>query len=149
VRRIRPILCQPALADPTEIRAGSCKSLAEYEGDAHGKNAQRDDDQHSSEPRIRAYIAKGQHVCAVLHRSGVAQGVSARYCAIQHRRRAGYASPWVMMTVCPLCHTPAPTITDPALKAGGVWQCTRCGHKWDVVRLVTAAAYAAYAESHP
>ena len=54
-----------------------------------------------------------------------------------------------MMTVCPLCHTPTPTITDPALKAGGVWQCTRCGHKWDVVRLATAAAYAAYAESHP
>ena len=51
-----------------------------------------------------------------------------------------------MAIVCPLCHTSAPTITDPALKAGGAWQCTRCGQQWDIVRLATAAAYTAYAE---
>lgn len=54
-----------------------------------------------------------------------------------------------MTTACPLCHTPAPTITDAELKAGGAWQCLRCGQQWDVLRLATAAAYTAYARSRP
>jgi len=54
-----------------------------------------------------------------------------------------------MTTACPLCHTPSPTITDAELKAGGAWHCARCGHHWDAVRMATAAAYSAYAETHP
>jgi len=49
-----------------------------------------------------------------------------------------------MSTACPLCHTPSPTITDPELLSGGAWQCARCGHHWDAVRLATAAAYSVY-----
>jgi hypothetical protein len=49
-----------------------------------------------------------------------------------------------MTTTCPLCHTPSPTITDADQKLGGSWQCERCGHHWDALRLGTAAAYAAY-----
>ena len=31
------------------------------------------------------------------------------------------------------------------MRVGGAWQCTRCGQRWDVLRLATAAAYAAVA----
>jgi len=54
-----------------------------------------------------------------------------------------------MTTACPLCHTASPAISDRELHMGGAWQCARCGHHWDAVRLATAAAYATYAESHP
>jgi predicted Zn finger-like uncharacterized protein len=54
-----------------------------------------------------------------------------------------------MTTTCPLCHTASPTITDADLKIGGAWQCVRCGHHWDAVRMATAAAYAVYAEARP
>jgi predicted Zn finger-like uncharacterized protein len=57
-----------------------------------------------------------------------------------------------MTTTCPLCHTSSPVLSDAALNMGGAWQCARCGHHWDTVRLATAAAYAAYAEDrlgHP
>ncbi len=51
-----------------------------------------------------------------------------------------------MTTACPLCHTPAPTITDAALVSNGTWQCTRCGQKWDAGRLAAAAAYSRMVE---
>jgi hypothetical protein len=53
-------------------------------------------------------------------------------------------APFGMITACPLCHTPSPTITDAELLIGGAWQCGRCGHHWDEVRLATAAAYTVY-----
>src|SRR6185312_1279806 len=45
---------------------------------------------------------------------------------------------------CPLCHTTHPSLTRDALEAGGDWQCTRCGQRWDARRLATVAAYAAW-----
>jgi ribosomal protein L37AE/L43A len=54
-----------------------------------------------------------------------------------------------MTTACPLCHTPSPTITAAERLSGGAWQCARCGHHWDEVRLATAAAYAVYDATHP
>jgi transposase len=54
-----------------------------------------------------------------------------------------------MTTSCPLCHTPSPTLTDAEMTTGGAWQCGRCGHHWDVVRLATVAAYAAFEGSRP
>ncbi len=54
-----------------------------------------------------------------------------------------------MTTSCPLCHTHAPTILEEELRDDGAWQCTRCGQKWDVIRLATVAAYLRFAVGHP
>ena len=45
---------------------------------------------------------------------------------------------------CPSCHTEDPSVTNLAISAGLDWQCSRCGSRWDAVRLATAAAYAAW-----
>lgn len=49
---------------------------------------------------------------------------------------------------CPLCHTPHPSLTPEALRAGGDWQCGRCGQRWDASRLANDAAYTAWAIKH-
>ena len=51
------------------------------------------------------------------------------------------------VAACPMCHTPAP-LTGNALDADGSWQCVRCGQHWDVARLATVAAYAAWVVEH-
>ena len=45
---------------------------------------------------------------------------------------------------CPLCHTVDPTMTNIALSAGADWHCSRCGQRWDTVRLAAVAGYAAW-----
>lgn len=45
--------------------------------------------------------------------------------------------------VCPMCHTSA-ALTQSALERGSGWRCARCGQQWDVARLATVAAYAAW-----
>ena len=50
----------------------------------------------------------------------------------------------VGFATCPLCHTADVTLTDDALRAGGDWECARCGQRWTAMRLATAAAYAAW-----
>jgi len=49
----------------------------------------------------------------------------------------------VRPVTCPVCHTPAPG-THSANVAGADWRCVRCGQRWDVRRLSTVAAYAAW-----
>ena len=39
-------------------------------------------------------------------------------------------------------------MTNLALSAGADWQCSRCGARWDAVRLATVAAYAVWASEH-
>lgn len=43
---------------------------------------------------------------------------------------------------CPLCHTVDPTMTNVALSAGVDWHCSRCGQRWDTMRLAAVAGYA-------
>jgi ribosomal protein L37AE/L43A len=51
--------------------------------------------------------------------------------------------------VCPLCHTPEPTVNQATIDAGGGWTCRRCSQAWDGSRLATVAAYAtAWAAEH-
>lgn len=52
------------------------------------------------------------------------------------------------VAVCPLCHTPEPTVNQAALDAGGGWTCRRCSQAWDGSRLATVAAYAVWAAEH-
>jgi ribosomal protein L37AE/L43A len=52
------------------------------------------------------------------------------------------------VAVCPLCHTPEPTVNQAALDAGGRWTCRRCSQAWDGSRLATVAAYAVWAAEH-
>ena len=47
--------------------------------------------------------------------------------------------------MCPSCHTQDLNMTDLAVSAGADWQCSRCGSKWDALRLATVAAYAVWA----
>jgi hypothetical protein len=47
-------------------------------------------------------------------------------------------------TTCPLCHTVDPTMTNIALSAGADWHCSRCGQRWDTMRLAAVAGYAAW-----
>jgi hypothetical protein len=49
--------------------------------------------------------------------------------------------------VCPMCHTQAP-LTGNAVDADGSWRCVRCGQHWDLARLATVAAYAAWVVEH-
>ena len=52
----------------------------------------------------------------------------------------------VQVAECPMCHTPAPLTLD----IDGSWPCLRCGQHWDLARLATVAAYAAWvAERKP
>ena len=48
------------------------------------------------------------------------------------------------LATCPSCHTEDPGTTNLAVRAGAGWQCSRCGSRWDAVRLATVAAYAAW-----
>ena len=45
---------------------------------------------------------------------------------------------------CPLCHTVDPTTTNIALSAGADWHCSRCGQRWDTIRLAAVAGYAVW-----
>jgi hypothetical protein len=47
--------------------------------------------------------------------------------------------------VCPSCGTQDPSMTNEALSTGADWTCSRCGSRWDALRLATVAAYAAWA----
>jgi hypothetical protein len=50
--------------------------------------------------------------------------------------------------VCPSCHTQDRSMTNLAVSAGADWQCSRCGSRWDAVRLATVAAYAVWTSEH-
>ena len=52
------------------------------------------------------------------------------------------------LATCPLCHTQDPSMTNLAVSAGVDWQCSRCGSRWDAVRLATVAAYAVWLAAH-
>ena len=54
----------------------------------------------------------------------------------------------VGLAVCPSCHTQDPSMTNLAVSAGADWQCSRCGSRWDAVRLATVAAYAVWVSEH-
>jgi transposase-like protein len=54
----------------------------------------------------------------------------------------------VLSPTCPLCHTLDHTLTSESLLAGAGWSCARCGQKWTVARLETAAAYQRYVAAH-
>jgi hypothetical protein len=45
---------------------------------------------------------------------------------------------------CPLCHTVDPTMTNIALSAGADWHCSRCGQRWDTIRLAAVVGYAVW-----
>jgi hypothetical protein len=48
------------------------------------------------------------------------------------------------LATCPLCHTEDRRVTNSDLGAGADWHCSRCGCRWDAVRLATVAGYAAW-----
>jgi hypothetical protein len=50
----------------------------------------------------------------------------------------------VGFATCPLCHTADATMTSVAVAAGADWHCTRCGQRWDAVRLAAVAACAVW-----
>lgn len=50
----------------------------------------------------------------------------------------------VGLATCPSCHTADRSMTNLAVSAGADWHCTRCGQRWDAVRLATVAAYAVW-----
>lgn len=54
----------------------------------------------------------------------------------------------VGLAVCPSCHTQDLSMTNLAVSAGADWQCSRCGSRWDAVRLATVAAYAVWVSRH-
>jgi len=45
---------------------------------------------------------------------------------------------------CPLCHTPAPTVSAADLASGLGWRCRTCDQRWDSGRLAAVAAYAVF-----
>lgn len=90
---------------------------------AEGQDAEESKDQHV----YRAYAPAGR--------------TSVHFCTDV---QAGIRHALVMTSACPLCHTPSPTITDAELVSGSSWQCARCGHQWDAVRLARAEAYFLY-----
>jgi len=51
------------------------------------------------------------------------------------------------MTTCPLCSTIAPAAADATPGVNASWVCTRCGQRWDPVRLGTVTAYARFMEA--
>jgi len=52
------------------------------------------------------------------------------------------------LATCPSCHTEDRTMTNLAVSAGADWQCSRCGSRWNAVRLAAVAAYAAWVAAH-
>ena len=52
------------------------------------------------------------------------------------------------LATCPSCHTQDRSMTNLAVSAGADWQCSRCGSRWDAVRLATVAAYAVWLAAH-
>jgi len=54
----------------------------------------------------------------------------------------------VGLATCPSCHTQDLSMTNLAVSAGADWRCSRCGWRWDAVRLATVAAYAVWASAH-
>ena len=54
----------------------------------------------------------------------------------------------VGLAMCPSCHTQDLSMTNLAVSAGADWQCSRCGSRWDAVRLATVAAYAVWVSEH-
>ena len=54
----------------------------------------------------------------------------------------------VGLAVCPSCHTQDSAMTNRAVSAGADWRCSRCGSRWDAVRLATVAAYAVWVSEH-
>ena len=50
----------------------------------------------------------------------------------------------VGLATCPSCHTQDPGMTNLAIGAGADWECSRCGSRWDAVRLASVAAYAVW-----
>jgi hypothetical protein len=61
---------------------------------------------------------------------------------------SGLAPELVGLAMCPSCHTQDRSMTYLAVSAGADWQCSRCGSRWDAVRLATVAAYAEWASAH-
>jgi ribosomal protein L37AE/L43A len=62
---------------------------------------------------------------------------------------AAIESKALRVMVCPLCHTPEPTVNQAAIDAGGGWTCRRCSQPCDRLRLETIAVYAtAWAAEH-
>ena len=49
---------------------------------------------------------------------------------------------------CPSCHVEDPSMTNQALSAGADWQCSRCGSRWDAVRLAAVTAYDVWLAAH-
>jgi transposase-like protein len=49
---------------------------------------------------------------------------------------------------CPLCHTADSRVTNLAVSEGADWHCTRCGQRWDALRLAAVAAYAVWLAEH-
>ena len=49
---------------------------------------------------------------------------------------------------CPSCHTDDPSVTTLAVSAGADWRCSRCGSRWNAVRLATVTAYAVWVAEH-
>lgn len=54
----------------------------------------------------------------------------------------------VGLAKCPSCQTEDPSVTKHSISAGAEWQCSRCGSRWDAVRLATVAAYAEWLAEH-
>jgi hypothetical protein len=52
------------------------------------------------------------------------------------------------LAVCPSCHTQDLGMTKAAVTAGADWRCSRCGSRWDALRLATVAAYSVWASEH-
>jgi hypothetical protein len=61
---------------------------------------------------------------------------------------SAFAPELVGLATCPSCHTEDPSMTNLAVSAGADWQCSRCGSRWDAVRLATVAAYAVWLAAH-
>jgi hypothetical protein len=55
---------------------------------------------------------------------------------------------FVGLAICPSCHTEDPSMTNLAISAGADWQCSRCGSRWNAVRLATVAAYGVWLADH-
>ena len=54
----------------------------------------------------------------------------------------------VGLAACPSCRTQDLSMTNLAVSGGADWQCSRCGSRWDAVRLATVAAYAVWVSEH-
>ena len=61
---------------------------------------------------------------------------------IETRNQTQHTSAVDETPTCPLCHTPAATMTNAALVEGAYWRCHRCGQSWDAISLQTVADYA-------